>query len=223
MKERILQHLRCPWDVRWYDTIDSTNTEAKRLARQGAPHGTVLIAGHQTDGRGRMGRQFVSDADMGVYLSVILRPCCEPAELMHLTCAAAVAMCDAVEKIAGFRPGAKWINDLVYDGRKLGGILTEMSLDKGGIDYAIVGIGINCSQTVTDFPAPLQDMAGSLSMVTGKPVDRAKLAAAMTDALHEMDAHLPEKASILDRYRTDCITLGKDVITIPTRRSGARL
>ena len=92
MKEQILSILNaeCPWrdTLHWYDTIDSTNTEAKRLAKDGAPHGTVLIAGLQTGGRGRMGRSFQSPDGQGVYLSVILRPHCEPVQLMHLTCAA---------------------------------------------------------------------------------------------------------------------------------------
>lgn len=213
MKERILQHLTCPWHdtLHWYDTIDSTNTQAKLLAKQGAPHGTVLIAGHQTGGRGRMGRQFVSPPDMGVYLSVILRPQCPPDRLMHLTCAAAVAMCSAVEKAALFRPGVKWINDLVHDGRKLGGILTELSAGSGMTEYAVVGIGINCCQTTADFPADLRDMAGSLAMVTGSAIDRAALAAAMVEALYEMDGHLTEKDRIMTRYRRDCITLGRDV------------
>ena len=141
MKQRILDHLprNHPWagNIHYFDTIDSTNTEAKRLAAAGAPHGTVLIAGHQTGGRGRMGRSFHSPAGLGIYLSVILRPECAPGDLMHLTCAAAVAMCDAVENAAGFRPGIKWTNDLVYGKRKLGGILTELAFGSSGrVDYA---------------------------------------------------------------------------------------
>ena len=124
MKDKILHHLttECPWrdTLYWYDTIDSTNTRAKQLAKEGAPHGTVLIAGHQTGGRGRMGRTFQSPAGAGVYLSVILRPNCEPAQLMHLTCAAGVAMMDAVEAVSGIRPQVKWINDLVIHSKKTG-------------------------------------------------------------------------------------------------------
>ena len=96
MKDRILQniHAECPWrdTLHWFETIDSTNTHAKSLAAQGAPEGTVIIAAHQSGGRGRMGRSFDSQKGMGVYLSLILRPKCQPGELMHLTCAAAVAM-----------------------------------------------------------------------------------------------------------------------------------
>ena len=160
-----------------------------------------------------MGRSFHSPAELGIYLSVILRPDCAPADLMHLTCAAAVSMCDAVEAAAGFRPGIKWTNDLVYGKQKLGGILTELSLDASGtVNYAVVGIGINCRHTPEDFPPELQDMAGSLSMVTGKPVDAAAVAAAMIEALYSMDQHLlTGKAAIMDRYRAGCVTIGKEV------------
>ena len=221
MKQAILSHLRteCPWrdTLYWYDTVDSTNTEAKRLARQGAPHGTVLAAGSQTGGRGRMGRGFSSPAGQGVYLSLILRPACAPTALMHLTCAAAVAMCDAVEACAGFRPGIKWTNDLVYGNRKLGGILTELSVNSqtGLIDYAIIGIGINCRQKTEDFPPELQDMAASLSAVCGKDIPPCRLAAAMIESLARSSGGLlSEKERIMAAYRKDCITLGKDIVVI---------
>ncbi|MBP3674033.1 MAG: biotin--[acetyl-CoA-carboxylase] ligase [Oscillospiraceae bacterium] len=216
-RSEILKYLSesCPWQdsVLYFDSIDSTNTRAKLLAAQGAPHGTVLIADHQTGGRGRLGRRFSSPGGMGVYLSVILRPNCAPAELMHLTCAAAVAMCSAVEQAAGFRPGIKWTNDLVCQSRKLAGILTELSLRPSGIvDYAVVGIGINCCQRPSDFPEEIQGMAGSLSMISEKQIDRSRVAAAMIDALHRMDSGLlTDKKATMDRYRADCITLGKDI------------
>ena len=217
MKEQILKSLResCPWQdsLLWFDSTDSTNTRAKALAQQGAPHGTVLIADHQTGGRGRMGRNFHSPSGFGIYMSVILRPGCAPADLMHLTCAAAVAMCDAVETSCGFRPGIKWTNDLVFGGRKLAGILTELALTPGGsVDYAIVGIGINCCQKETDFPEEIRAIAGSLEYVSGKRFDRAKIAAAMMDALYRMDQELlNQKQETLARYRRDCATLGKEV------------
>ena len=136
MKNRIIQYLKesCPWQdsLLWYDCIDSTNTRARELARQGAAHGTVLIADRQTGGRGRLGRSFHSPAGSGIYISVILRPRCKPEKIMHLTCAAAVAMCDAVEAAAGFRPGIKWTNDLVCENRKIAGVLTELGFDKNG-------------------------------------------------------------------------------------------
>jgi len=214
MKHKILSHLPggYPWaeHFHWLETTDSTNDRLKAMARQGAPHGTVIIAGHQTSGHGRMGRSFQSPVGMGVYLSILLRPNCPPTELMHLTCAAAVAMCDAVQQTSGLRPGIKWTNDLVYGMRKLGGILTELGLSpRGTVDYAIIGIGINCSQQPGDFPPEIRDIAASLSMVTGTHVDYTTLAAAMMEALWKLD--LTQKANLLRRYRADCITIGQDI------------
>lgn len=208
-----------PPDYPWRDRliclseVDSTNTRLKELARQGAPHGTVLIAQRQTGGRGRLGRSFSSPAGVGVYFSMLLRPSCPPQALMHLTCAVGEAMCGAVERAAGFRPGIKWTNDLVWGRKKLGGILVELSLDSGGrTDYAIAGIGINCHQQLQDFPQELRDKAASLEMVTGSPVSRAALAASMAQCLYEMDCSLfSGKEAMLARYRKDCITIGKEI------------
>lgn len=217
MKENILKNLspEYPWKehFHFFSELDSTNDRLKVMARQGAPHGTVLLADRQTGGHGRMGRTFLSPEGMGVYLSILLRPNCAPADLMHLTCATGVAMCEAVEQAARFRPGIKWTNDLVYGKRKLGGILTELGLNpKGGVDYAIIGIGINCCQTETDFAPEIRDIAGSLSMAAGREIDRNQVAAAMMDALCQMSGNLlSEKAWLLDQYRKDCITVGQDI------------
>ena len=217
MKEQIIKNLResCPWQdsLLWFDSIDSTNTRARELARQGAPHGTVLIADHQTGGRGRRGRSFHSPAGSGIYMSVILRPHCTPQQIMHLTCAAAVAMCDAVASAVGFRPGIKWTNDLVCGKRKIAGVLTELGFDnRGNVDFAVIGIGINCCQQEADFPEDIRSIAGSLTSISGQSIDRAVVAAAMMDALYRMDMELlTGKAHILNRYRKDCITLGKEI------------
>ena len=216
--EQAILHALSP-DYPWRDRVhslpevDSTNDRLKILSAQGAPHGTAVITDHQTGGHGRRGRSFLSPPGVGIYLSMLLRPECPPADLMHLTCAVGVAMCDAIEKAAGFRPGIKWTNDLVSDRRKLGGILTELRLDKNGnVDYAIIGIGINCCQREADFPEEIRTVAGSLAMVTGAPVDRARLAAAELEALHRMSSdRLPRKAQIMTRYRRDGITLGQEV------------
>lgn len=204
----------CPWNVQVFEEVTSTNTLLKELARQGAPAGTVLVTDRQTAGRGRLGRSFLSPGGVGVYLSALIRPNCAPTALMHLTCAVAVAMCDAVENAFGFRPGIKWTNDLVVNGRKLGGILTELGLDPktGMVDHAILGIGINCGQIETDFDGSIRSMATSVRMVTGQNASRERLIAEMVKALEAMDkALLTSPAAILERYRADCITLGQDV------------
>ena len=217
MKERIIADLPGdhPWQnqILWFGCLDSTNTRAKELAKQGAPEGTVLLADCQTGGRGRLGRSFHSPAGTGIYMSLILRPDCGPGELMHLTCAVAVAMCDAVEAATGLRPGIKWTNDLVWGKRKLGGILTELGLKANGkVDYVIVGIGLNCCQQEEDFPEEIRGIAASLSGITGQNLDRAQLAAAMVTALREMNTRLlTGQEEMLNRYRRDCITLGQQI------------
>ena len=213
--------------LQWYDTLPSTNTAAKELAAAGAPHGTVLVAGSQTAGRGRLGRSFCSQAGQGVYMSVILRPNCSPAQLMHLTCAAGVAACDAVEDTIGFRPGIKWINDLVVDGKKLGGILTELSISPvtGMVDHAVVGIGINCSQQQSDFPEELRSIACSAAMLTDQAVDSAALAAALLVRLEQMAGQLSHQDTIMARYCRDCVTPGRQITVIrgDEKRNGTAL
>lgn len=207
-----------PWADRFtfVSTIDSTNSRLKQLALQGAPHGTVLAADHQSGGRGRQGRSFLSPAGQGIYLSMLLRPECKPVDLMHLTCATAVAMCDAVEQSTGVRPQIKWTNDLVIGREKIAGILTELGLKADGtVDFAIIGIGINCCQQQEQFPEELRGKAASLEMVLGHSVSRARIAAAMMTALQKMDAKLlTQRDAILIQYRGDCMTLGQEISVV---------
>ena len=218
MKEQIKQQMQaeCPWrdTLLWYERIDSTNIKAAQLAREGAPAGTAVLAGYQSAGKGRMGRSFSSPEGKGVYLSLILRPNCAARDLMHLTCAVAVAMCRAVEDVTGIHPGIKWINDLVVGKQKLGGILTELALSADGhVDYAIIGVGINCRQQSQDFPEEIRSIATSLAMVTGKDIAPAHLAAAMLNRLYQMDAQLlTHKGEWMHAYKENCITLGKSVM-----------
>ena len=216
MKNLIISHLPAsyPWQGNLYcfNTIDSTNTRAKELAALGAPHGTVLIADSQTGGRGRMGRSFHSPAGSGIYLSMLLRPECPAKDLMHLTCATAVAAADGIQASTGLRPGIKWTNDLVVGQRKLGGILTELTLNsQGNVDYAVIGIGINCNQQITDFPDDIRQIATSLAAATQKTIDRAAVIAHILVALQKMNENLLDSTAPLTRYRADCITIGKEI------------
>lgn len=205
-----------PWAplVHVLDTVDSTNTYCKKLAAEGAPHGTVVIADRQTGGKGRLGRSFASPAGVGVYLSVILRPGVPPAELLHLTAVAAEATVEAVTEATGLRPSIKWTNDLVIGKRKFVGILTELSLqaESGLVDYAVIGIGTNCNHGDADFPPEVRPMAVSLREATGKAVNRNAYAAALIRWLAAADRELlTEKTAWMARYAADCITIGRDV------------
>lgn len=199
--------------VQVLETVDSTNTAAKALAAQGAPQGTAVLAERQTGGRGRLGRQFDSPPGMGVYLSVVLRPEAEPQRLLPLTCFVAAALCDAVEEAAGLRPEIKWTNDLLLDGKKLAGILTELTLEaeSNKVQYAVVGVGINCAQQKADFPPALRETACSLAMA-GRSVDRNGLAAAMLLHLAGLfQALLSDQARWMQKYRSGCVTIGRQV------------
>lgn len=206
----------CLWrdTLHWFDTIDSTNAQAKLFAKAGAPEGTIVLASHQTAGRGRMGRDFFSPARKGLYLSAILRPDCNAEQLMHLTCAAGVAVCNGIQEATGFRPGIKWVNDLIAKEKKLGGILVEVSHGSTAHhpEYAIIGIGINCTHTQEEFPPDLSETAISLASVTQTP-DIAKLAACVIEELWLMTGNLlSQKEMIMSTYRKDCITIGRQVI-----------
>ena len=219
MKDAILNALSpdYPWADRfhYFNTVDSTNNYLKQQALLGAPHGTVAVADCQTGGKGRLGRSFQSPGGVGIYLSMLLRPDCPQAQLMHLTCAVGTAMCDALEEAAGVRPGIKWTNDLVCEKRKLSGILVELLNDTRGKLCVIIGIGVNCCQQLTDFPEELRDRAGSLAMVTGRRIDRPKVAAAMMEALANMDRNLlTGKEAMLEQYRRDCVTLGQKISVV---------
>ena len=202
-----------PWQdrIEYFQTLDSTNTYAKELAMQGAAEGTVIIAGQQTGGRGRLGRSFSSPAGMGLYFSMILRPDCYPEALMHLTCAAGVAASDAVNQLGCPMPQIKWTNDLILGRKKLGGILTELAVDPVSrkVDWAVVGIGINCSQKTEDFPEEIRNMATSLGIDSAC---RAQLAAALVRCLWQMRQQLfSGKDEIMDKFRHRCITIGQEI------------
>lgn len=220
MKQEILLSLpgAHPWQDHLIcrDSIDSTNDEAKKKAKNGAPEGTVVIAKAQTAGRGRLGRSFHAPAGLGLYFSLILRPDCPPEQLLHLTCAAGTAACNAVKTASGCRPQIKWTNDLVVGTKKLGGILTELSIEKNGlVDWAVIGIGINCRHKPEDFPPELQQMATSLLQATGQDISPAKLAAHLMVSLWEMRQQLfTNKTDLLDAYRKDCMTLQKQVVLV---------
>ena len=150
----------------WVEEIDSTNEELKRLAAEGAEHGTALCADYQTSGKGRRGRTWDSPKGDNIYLSILLRPELNPAEASMLTLIGALAVADSIEETTGAVCQIKWPNDLVLDGKKVCGILTEMSSDQGGIRYVIVGIGINVNRSI--FPEEIAHMAASIEQGQGR-------------------------------------------------------
>ena len=146
------------------DTVTSTNTLLRSAAENGAPDKTVLIANEQTEGRGRRGKSFYSPADSGIYMSILLRPDFGADKAFILTAGAAVAAVRAVKKVCGIDAGIKWVNDIMLDGKKICGILTEAVTDfeSGSLQYAVMGLGINISRPKDGFPSEISDIASSL-------------------------------------------------------------
>lgn len=206
-----LRHSDIPLQV--YDTIDSTNTALKRMAPEGAPEGTCLLAKEQTAGRGRLGRSFYSPSGSGLYLSMLLRPQLLPISATHLTCAAAVAVCETIEDLTDRRPVIKWVNDIYVDGKKVCGILTEGALNSadGTLSYAIVGIGINLLAPEGGFPEEIARTAGALDV---DPGIRSALSAGIIDRLLDLYEGMPE-ASFLEAYRQRSFLLGQPILVYP--------
>ena len=217
-------------DVRWVDETGSTNADAMELARQGEREGIVLVADHQTAGRGRAGRTWVAPPGAGLLLSVLLRP---PAPVIDLaTMAVAVSAASAVASVAGFSPRLKWPNDLVWPGdgssadRKLAGILAEAdwpassTISAGWREPAVhdravvvVGIGINV-QWPDELPDDLADIAVAINHVVDRPVDREDLLIALLEELGpRYDALVRgDRAAVLDEWRARSATLGRRVL-----------
>ncbi|MBR4544430.1 MAG: biotin--[Oscillibacter sp.] len=197
------------------DETASTNSDCKRLAARGGANGTVVIANSQTAGRGRMNRNFQSPKDKGIYMSVLLYPDLPPANLLPLTALVGVCVCSAVERVCGARPGLKWPNDPVLNGKKLCGILTEVSMEgeSGRVAYVVTGIGINVAQTPGDFSPEVAEMATSLSWELKRDISRPRLAAALIEELDRAYDALcrGELSPYLDACRRDCVNVGKRV------------
>ncbi len=159
--------------IEYHAQIDSTNNEAKRIAENGAPHGTIVVADEQISGRGRMGRGFSSPPGQGLWFTYILRPEIDPMDASMLTIVMAMAVRKAIADFTGLDIKIKWPNDIIIDGRKICGILTEMSAQPDMINYVVIGTGINVLNRI--FPENIRNRATSLFIQTGKKYKRAEL------------------------------------------------
>jgi len=205
-------------DIRCFEQVGSTNTVAKELAETGAPEGTVVVAEQQGAGRGRLERHFFSPYGRGIWFSFILRPEFLPQEAPKCTLMAAVAVAMAMEEF-DMKPGIKWPNDILYEGRKIVGILTEMSAEMEQIRHIIIGIGINVNIREDEFPEDIRDRAASLLMVKGAPVPRIAFFQAVLRALDRLYGEVCQSgfAPVMDAWRAYNITLGHDVHVIGVR------
>ncbi|MEH7114804.1 biotin--[acetyl-CoA-carboxylase] ligase [Neobacillus niacini] len=162
-------------NLHYEETVDSTQKIAHRLAYENAPEGTVIIAEEQVSGRGRMDRKWHSPKYTGIWMSIILRPNIPLPKAPQLTLLAAVAIVQAIEERTGLLPEIKWPNDILLNGKKVTGILTELEAEADRINSIIIGMGINVNQTNEDFPNELKGIATSILIEKGEKVSRADL------------------------------------------------
>lgn len=191
----------------------STNDDVKKLAEQGAPAWSAVIAEEQSRGRGRYERSFYSPAQNGLYMSVLLRPQLAANETLFITTCAAVAVAEAVEALCGKYAEIKWVNDVYLQGKKVSGILTEasFSVESGGLDYAVVGIGVNVRGS---FPAELGNIAVSM-FGEGQclPQIRSRLAAEVLLRLRDYCEHIKERTFYAE-YKRRSFLIGKRVCVL---------
>lgn len=199
-----------PEILKVYKQVGSTNDEAKQLANGVSVHKAVLLAEEQTKGRGRLGRSFYSPHQAGLYMSMIYQNH-NGMDAATITTTAAVAVCLAIEKLTGKRPGIKWVNDIFLDDRKICGILTEgtVNFETGTIDAIILGIGVNF-QAPKNVPSELENIIGSLFQGEKALITRNELAAEILNQLDDLYAHL-DSAEVLEEYRKRCFVLGQTV------------
>lgn len=191
----------------------STNADAFHLAEEGAVEGTVVIADAQSGGKGRMGRVWSSPPGINLYCSVVLRPGVKPYQAPQLTFLSAVAVARAIELTTNLKPEIKWPNDVLLSGRKVAGLLNEMSSETDGINFVILGIGVNLNMTAVQFPPDLRTPATSLLLEQGRQVSRAQFAASMLNELDRLYTEFLERgfAPVREEWHKRCNANGHDV------------
>jgi BirA family biotin operon repressor/biotin-[acetyl-CoA-carboxylase] ligase len=200
-------------EIHVFQETTSTSDLIERMARDGVREGVAVFAESQSRGRGRLGRAWLSTKGKGLWFSVLLRPAIRPLEATRLTVTSATALSRAIQSVTGLVVGIKWPNDLLIQGRKVGGILTEMSAELDRVRHIVLGIGIDVNQEAADFPVEIRRVATSLRQELKRPVSRAELATAV---LRELDAdygrmiggRFPE---VVEEWERQCVTLGRDV------------
>lgn len=198
-----------------HDILESTNKTAKEMAVFGAEHGTAVIAGSQSAGRGRFNRSFFSESDAGIYMSLVLRPSeVKLSSPTLVTVFAAVAVCEAIEAVSDLRPSIKWVNDIFLNGRKIAGILSEAVTDfeSGSVQWIVVGIGINFAVPETDFPDDIKGIAGSLFAEGGAPVGRNRLCAEIINRI--TGGEICDESELIGKYRDRLFMLGREITVI---------
>lgn len=196
-----------------YTSVGSTNEIAKKKALAGEPEGSIVVAEEQVEGKGRLARWWDSPTS-GLWVSLILRPQIDPYQAPHLTFVSAVAVCQALRRFTGLKVMIKWPNDLLYQGKKLCGILTELGAELAVVNYIIIGIGINVNQQVKDWPPEIRAKATSLAAASGKNWRRVDLLQVLLEEYEQVyQLYLMQGfPTILSLWREMNVTLGAEVV-----------
>ena len=211
----ILSSIRGSWagrEILYLDEVDSTNTAAKKAAENGAVHGTLVVSERQTGGKGRRGRAWDSPRETGIFMTLILRPNMAPVHASMLTLVAALAVADGIRECTGAESLIKWPNDIVMSGKKICGILTEMSADPDCINYVAVGIGINVN--MEEFPEEIRGVAASIFTETGKKTKRSLLISSVMAAFeryYEVFMKTTDMSGLLEDYNGKLANCGRTV------------
>jgi len=200
-------------DIRVFEETSSTNDVIEKLARDGVKEGVVVFAESQTKGRGRLGRKWISPAHKGLWFSILLRPNLQPQETTQLTVASATALRRAIIAETNLQPEIKWPNDLLIGGKKVVGILTELSAEVDRVKHITLGIGVDVNVDATELPPEVRKLATSLKIEAGEKINRAELATAI---LRELDFDYAricagKFSEVADEWEAGCATIGKNV------------
>lgn len=197
-------------ELRVYDTVDSTNEQARRMAGENPDKTYIIVADRQTAGRGRRGREFFSPSGTGIYISFLLYPETDLSDSMTITCMMAECLRRAIGDVTGLDCGIKWVNDIFYNDRKVAGVLTEgfTSLEDGRLEYLIVGAGINVYEPIDGFPEAIRETAGALLKTETDNELKNKLCASIIDHFLKCYLH-PDENRFMSDYRNHSILPGK--------------
>jgi BirA family biotin operon repressor/biotin-[acetyl-CoA-carboxylase] ligase len=208
-------------DIKVFQETTSTNDVVEKMARDGVREGIVVFAESQTKGRGRLGRKWLSPSRKGLWFSVLLRPKLRPQDTTQLTATAANALLKGIRRHTGLDAGIKWPNDILVNGRKVAGILTELSAEADVVRHVVVGMGVDVNLAASDFPVDLRSLATSLQDELGRPLSRADLAVSI---LRELDIEYSRLmhgkfSEIAEEWEKNCITIGQRI----EARMGSRI
>lgn len=204
-------------NILYFDETDSTNTEAKKAAEAGSPHGMLVAADYQLAGKGRRGKSWTSPHGAGLWMTLVMRPQIHPSAASALTLVAAMAVSEGIDEAAGIRTEIKWPNDIVCGGKKLCGILTEMSTELECINYVVTGIGINVN--TQKFPEEIKETATSLYLEKGERVSRSKLAGSIMAAYeryYDIFMKTCDMSGLKEEYNERLVNKGRVVRVIKT-------